>query len=66
MPSRRRTEEMSLAARKLGETKIALEASTVKPLTFTVAHRRTRSMVGPSSLLHAEPPVPLPCFLAES
>lgn len=65
MPSGRRTEEMNLAVQKMGEANIALEASMVKPLTFTVAHRRTRSMVGPSSLLHAQPNVTSPCFLAE-
>ncbi|KAI6098109.1 hypothetical protein F5141DRAFT_438298 [Pisolithus sp. B1] len=64
-PRGRRTEEMNLTAQKLGEANIALEICMVKPLTFTAAHRRTRSMVGPSSLLHAEPNVTSPCFLAE-
>ncbi|KIO05408.1 hypothetical protein M404DRAFT_526531 [Pisolithus tinctorius Marx 270] len=56
-------EQMDLGTQEIGEVEIT-EVSTVKPLS-TVPHRRTRSMVGPLSSLHAEPIVASPSFLAE-
>lgn len=61
-PRGSQTEQTNLRAQKIGEVKIASE---VELPTSTVSHRRTRSMIGPPSLLHAEPNVTSPSFLAE-